>query len=427
MALLILLALIILNGIFALSELAIVSASKARLQQEAEGGKPGAAVAIELADDPNRFLSTVQIGITLVGIFAGAFGGSAIAGDIAQFLIENLSVPANIAGQLGIGLIVLLTTYLSLVIGELVPKRIALSNPERFAAMIAPSMKRLSQISAPLVWFLSKSTEMVSRLLGVQGDDNKFITDFEVIAMVREGLTSGEFNAEEHEMVKGALELDDKRVREIATPRTEIAWLDINSAEEEIRQILRDTTYSAYIVAEDDIDNVIGVVRTKDLLTNIVLDNRIDLRAILKEPFYVPETAIAADVLQKFKVSEANMALVIGEYGGLEGIVTLNDIVEEVLGDLDMQDVEPIQRADGSWLIDGQYPIIDLPELLSDFDLPEDEQTDYHTIAGFVLKRLGQIPKTADIFDWGGYHIEIVDMDGQRVDKVLISTKPSDD
>lgn len=427
MAFFILFALIILNGIFALSELAIVSASKARLQQDAEEGNQGAAVAIELADDPNHFLSTVQIGITLVGIFAGAFSGSAIADDIALFLTENFRIEPGIAGQVSFGLIVLLTTYLSLVIGELVPKRIALSNPERFAAMIAPPMKRLSQVSAPLVWFLSKSTEVVTRLLGVQGDDNKFITDFEVIAMVREGLTSGEFKTDEHEMVKGVLELDDRRVREIVTPRTDIAWLNINAPKEEIRQILRTTTYSAYIVAEDNIDNIIGIVRTKDLLTNIVMDNKIDLRAILKEPFYVPETAIAADVLQRFKSSEVHMALVIGEYGELQGIVTLNDIVEEVLGDLDMQDVKPIQRADGSWLIDGQYPIIALPELLINFDLPENEQADYQTIAGFVLKRLGKIPGTADIFDWGDYRIEIVDMDGQRVDKVLISTKATND
>lgn len=427
MAFFILFALIILNGIFALSELAIVSASKARLQQDAEAGNQGAAVAIELADDPNHFLSTVQIGITLVGIFAGAFGGSAIADDIALFLTENFSIEQTIASQVSFGLIVLLTTYLSLVIGELVPKRIALSNPERYAAMIAPPMKRLSRVSAPLVWLLSKSTEVVTRLLGVQGDDNKFITDFEVIAMVREGLTSGEFKTDEHEMVKGVLELDDRRVREIVTPRTDIAWLNINAPKEEIRQILRTTTYSAYIVAEDNIDNIIGIVRTKDLLTNIVMDNKIDLRAILKEPFYVPETAIAADVLQRFKSSEVHMALVIGEYGELQGIVTLNDIVEEVLGDLDMQDVKPIQRADGSWLIDGQYPIIALPELLINFDLPENEQADYQTIAGFVLKRLGKIPGTADIFDWGDYRIEIVDMDGQRVDKVLISTKATND
>ena len=394
MAFFILLALIILNGIFALSELAIVSANKVRLQQDVEEGNQGASVAIELADDPNRFLSTVQIGITLVGIFAGAFGGSAIADDIARFLSETLAVPESIAGQTGIGLIVLLTTYLSLVIGELVPKRIALSNPERYASLIAPAMKRLSGISAPLVWFLSKSTEIVARLLGVQGEDTNFITDFEVIAMVREGLTSGEFKTEEHEMVKGALELDDKKVREIATPRPEVVWININKPEDAIRQILKETTFSAYIVADGTIDNIIGIVRTKDLLTNIVVDNKIDLRSILREPFYVPETAITADILQRFKTTDVHMAIVVGEYGGVQGIVTLNDIVEEVLGDLDMQDVEPVQRSDGSWLIDGQYPVIELADLLPDFDLPEEEQADYHTIAGFVLKRMGHIPES---------------------------------
>lgn len=426
MAFLILLALVILNGIFALSELAIVSSNKARLQQDIEEGNQGAAIAIALADDPNRFLSTVQIGITLIGIFAGAFGGSAIAGDIASFLINSLSIPENIAGQVSIGLIVLLTSYLSLVIGELVPKRIALSNPEYYAALVAPSMQRLSQISAPLVWLLSKSTEIIARLLGVQGDNNDFITDFEVIAMVHEGLSSGEFNTDEHEMVKGALELDDKRLREIATPRPEIVWFNINDSEDAIRQILIDTSFSAYLVAEDTIDNIIGIVRTKDLLTTIVMNNKIDLYSILREPFYVPETAIASDVLQRFKVSDVHIAIVVGEYGGLEGIVTLNDIVEEVLGDLDMQDVEPVQRADGSWLIDGQYPISDLPELLQNFNLPDEEKADYNTVAGFVLTRLGRIPKAADNFDWDGYSIEIMDMDGQRIDKILISTKSAE-
>lgn len=424
MALIILLSLIVLNGVFALSELAIISANKARLQQEIDEGNQSAKIALALADDPNRFLSTVQIGITLIGIFAGAFGGSAIADDIALFLMNNFSIPEVIAGQLGFSLIVLLTSYLSLVIGELVPKHIALSNPERYATLIAPPMLWLSRISAPLVWFLSKSTEIIARLLGVQGDSKDFITDFEVIAMVHEGLISGEFNMNEHEMVKGALELDDKRLREIATPRPEIIWLNINDSEEAIRQVLKDTSFSAYIVAEDTIDNIVGVVRTKDLLTDIVMNNKIDLLTILREPFYVPETAITADVLRRFKKTDVHMALVIGEYGGLKGIVTLNDIVEEVLGDLDMQDVEPVQRADGSWLIDGHYPISDLHELLEDFTLPDEEKADYHTIAGFVLKRLGQIPEVAMVFSWNGYRIEIMDMDGKRVDKVLISTKP---
>lgn len=422
-----LLGLIVLNGVFAMSELAIVSANKARLEQESENGVQGAEVALKLANDPNRFLSTVQIGITLVGIFAGAFGGSALADDISLFLIEQVSISQNFAEQISLALIVLITTYLSLVIGELVPKRIALHNPERVSSIIARPMQLLSQISAPLVWFLSKSTEVIARLLGVQGENSNFITDFEVIAMVREGIVSGEFDDDEHEMVKGALQLDDKRLREIATPRTEIVWLDINSSQDDIRKVLRETTFSTYIVADNSIDNVVGLVRTKDLLTNLVINDEINLREILHTPFYMPETAIALDVLQRFKTSEVNSAIVVDEYGSLAGIVTLNDIVEQVLGDIDMQDIEPVERADGSWLIDGQYPIIEMPELLANFNLPIDELSDYHTLAGFVLKRMGRIPETGDSFTWDDYTIEVVDMDSQRVDKILITPKPTKD
>lgn len=426
MALIVLIALILLNGVFALSELAIVSANKARLQQASEAGSNGAKIALELANEPNRFLSTVQIGITLVGIFAGAFGGAAIADDLAEQLSTNFSFSLSLADQISFALIILFTTYLSLVIGELVPKRIALNNPERMAILVARPMKWLARLSAPIVWFLSKSTELVARAIGVQGDDTNFITDFEVIAMVREGITSGEFNTEEHNMVKGVLELDDRRVREIATPRTDIVWFDIHNSQAEIRQILKKTSYSAYIVADDSIDNILGVVSTKEMLTYLMDNNKIQLRDILHEPFYIPKSAMIADVLQEFKNTNVNIALMIGEYGGLEGIVTLNDVVEHVMGDLDMQDNTPIQRTDGSWLVDGQYPIINMQELFHDFDIPDDERNDYTTLAGFVLLRLGHIPKTTEAFDWGFYHLEVIDMDGQRVDKVLISPKATD-
>ena len=423
MALVILIALILLNGVFALAELAIVSANKARLEQASEAGSLGARTALDLANDPNRFLSTVQIGITLVGIFAGAFGGTALADDFAQQLNAIFALPVSIAEQISFGLIILFTTYLSLVIGELVPKRIALNNPEKMAILIARPMKLLASVSAPLVWFLSKSSEIVARLLGVQGADTNFITDFEVIAMVREGLVSGEFNTDEHDMVKGVLELDDRRVREIATPRTDIVWFDIDSSQDDIRQILQETSYSAYIVADKTIDNILGVVSTKDMLTHLMKNDTIQLDKILHDPFYTPKSAMVADVLEHFKNTHINITLVIGEYGGLEGIVTLNDIVEQVLGDIDMRDKDPVQRADGSWLVDGQYSILELQEFFHDFDTPIDERKDYTTLAGFVLTRLGHIPQVAETFDWGSYHLEVMDMDGQRVDKVLISPK----
>ncbi|MEO1646023.1 MAG: hemolysin family protein, partial [Chloroflexota bacterium] len=367
---------------------------------------------------------TVQIGITLVGIASGAFGGTALSGGIAEFLSANLPISESLASQLAVGVIILMTTYLSLVIGELVPKRIALSNPEGVSSFIARPMRLLSRITAPIVWLLSKSTELIARLLGVQGDDNNFITDFEVIALMREGIESGEFDTEEHKMVKGALELDDIRTREIMTPRTNIVWFDKNADEETVRDSLRNTRYSDYPICDGTVDNVVGVVRSKDLLHQIIIEGKFDLSAVMREPFFVPETAIAADVLQKFKTTTVHTAVIVDEYGGTAGILTLTDIVEEVLGDLDMQDVEPVQRKDGSWLIDGQYPIIDMPTIFDGFDVPEDEVRDYQTVAGFVLKRIGHIPETSDTVDWGAYRIEVMDMDGKRVDKVLVSDIP---
>lgn len=423
MEILILLGLIIVNGVFAMSEMAIVSSRKAYLQERLDKGQGGAQDVLDLLNEPNRFLSTVQVGITLVGIIAGAFGGSAIAGDIAEFIRANSPQLAPYAGEIGFGLIVSLTTYLSLVIGELVPKRIALNNPEAMAVILAPPMSKLSRIASPLVWLLSKSTELLARLLGVQGVDNQFITDFEVIALMREGIHSGEFNSQEHEMVKGALELDDTRVREIITPRTEMLWLDVSDSREALIEKIKADNFAMYPVSDGDIDDVLGVVFTKDVLLQLLTESNPNLRALLREPLYVPETAIASDVLQQFKQTVANMALVVGEHGGIEGMVTQNDILEEVVGDLDMEDKDPIQRGDGSWLVDGQHSIWDMDELVPNFKIPDDESGDYNTLAGFILARLGRIPKASDSFEWENYRIEVLDMDGRRIDKVLIARK----
>ena len=238
---------------------------------------------------------------------------------------------------------------------------------------------------------------------------------------MREGIESGEFVTDEHKMVKGALELDDIRTRKIMTPRTDVIWFDVNADETTVRETLRDTTYSAYPVCDGEVDNVVGVVRSKDLLHQMVIEDKLDLATVMREPFFIPEAGIVADVLQKFKTTPVHTAVIVDEYGGTAGILTLTDIIEEVVGDLDMQDVEPVQRKDGTWLIDGQYPIIDMPTIFEGFELPEDEIRDYHTVAGFVLKRIGHIPETSDTVDWGTYQIEVMDMDGKRVDKVLVS------
>jgi putative hemolysin len=423
---LILVLLLVVNGVFAMSEMAIVSSRKAYLQERLDKGEKGAKEALELLNEPNRFLSTVQVGITLVGIIAGAFGGSAIADDVAGAVRQYVPALSPYASEIGFGLIVTLITYLSLVIGELVPKRIALNNPERVAVLLAPPMGQLSRIAAPLVWLLSKSTELLSSLLGVKGEGNQFITDFEVLALMREGMDSGEFKLHEHEMVKGALELDDIRVREIITPRINMVWLDVKDSRESLIQKLRDSNFSMYPVGDGEIEDTLGVVFSQDLLLQLLIEEQPNLLKLIHEPLYVPETAIAADVLQQFKTKVVTMALVVSEHGSIEGMVTQNDILQEIVGDLELVDDKPVQREDGSWLVSGQYPISDLEELLENFTIPSAEFGDYNTIAGFILARLGHIPNISASFGWGNYRLEVVDMDGRRIDKVLISRKSND-
>jgi putative hemolysin len=423
---LILVLLLVVNGVFAMSEMAIISSRKAYLQERLDKGEKGAKEALELLNEPNRFLSTVQVGITLVGIIAGAFGGSALAGDLAALIRYFAPALSPYADEISFGLVVTLITYLSLVIGELVPKRIALNNPERIAVLLAPPMGKLSRIAAPLVWLLSKSTEMLSTILGVKGEGNQFITDFEVLALMREGMDSGEFKLHEHEMVKGALELDDIRVREIITPRITMVWLDMNDSRESLIQKLRDSAYSMYPVGDGEREDTLGVVFSHDVLLQLLSEEHPDLRKLIHEPLYVPETAIAADVLQQFKTKVVTMALVVNEHGSIEGMVTQNDILQEIVGDLELAEDKPVQREDGSWLISGQYSISDIEELFANFTIPDTELGDYNTLAGFVLARLGHIPNISASFEWTNYRIEVVDMDGRRIDKVLISHKSND-
>jgi len=422
MELLFLIALFAINGIFAMSELAVVSVRKARLQTFIDEGNQSAAAALKLANAPNRFLSTVQIGITLVGIVIGAFGGSALADDLARLLTQVFPAVADIAAQLSFALIVTLTTYLNLVVGELVPKRIALNNPERIAMLVARPMRWLSIAAAPLVTLLSWSTDVLTRLLGIQREGENSVTDFEIVAMMREGLRSGEFQEQEQEMVKGALELDDLFVREILTPRTEIIWLDQDDDLDTIRTRILAYRFSAYPVCDGDLDHVIGVVRAKDLLAKLLEGVSFTLQDVMLPPLFVPETALSLNVLNRFKSAPVHVAIILGEYGGVDGLVTLNDIVEEVVGDVDLNDPAVTRRADGSWLLDGNFSMHNLEDTLPAFQAPEDEGSYYNTLAGFVLYRLGEIPKAGDFFDWGAYRFEVMDMDGNRVDKVLISS-----
>jgi putative hemolysin len=416
--------LIILNGIFAMSEIAVVSARKTRLQQWAEEGNAKARAALELANDPNQFLSTIQIGITLVGILAGAFGGATIAEELAVILNE---IPwlGPYSHLLSLALVVLGITYLSLIVGELVPKRLALNSPERLAAAIATPMKALSRVAYPAVHLLGRSTELLLRLLRIKPSTEPPVTEEEIRALIEQGTQAGMFEEAEQEMVERVFRLGDRRVSAVMTPRTEIVWLDRAASAEELRRIITESAHSRFLVAEGSLDNVLGVVHAKDLLAHILGEQVVDLSATLQQPLYVPESMRALKVLELFKQSPTHMALVIDEYGGIQGLVTPSDILEAIVGDLPEAggQVEPlaVQREDGSWLLDGMLPVDEFKDLFDLGELPGEDQGIYQTLAGFVIMQLGRIPVVADQFEWEGLQIEVVDMDGNRVDKVLVT------
>lgn len=423
MELLIILALIILNGVFAMSEMAVVSSRSARLSAEADEGNEGAEAALKLTEEPTQFLSTVQIGITLIGILAGALGGAALTVPIAEWIRATIPWLTDAADAISVVLVVGLTTYLSLVIGELVPKRLALQNPEKIASRIAQPMALLSRLAAPLVHLLTYSTRLLLRLLGVSDVQAPRVSELEVLSLVRMGVDVGIFDAAEEDMVEGVMRLDDQRISAVITPRTEIIWIDTDDDTDEIREKILGSPFATYPVARGSMDQVIGVVHSKDLLVQLLSGGPIDLEAAMRQPLFIPETVTVADVIKRFKAARVHTALIVGERGGIEGLVRLHDIIEEVFGDLgsgDLYESEAVQREDGSWLLDGKYSVQRLEAILPDLQMPEDESGDYETLAGFVMTRLGRVPSAGEYFDFANYRFEVVDMDDIRVDKVLV-------
>jgi putative hemolysin len=417
--------LVLANGVFAMSEMAVVSSRKARLQQWAKAGNAKAGVALELANAPSRFLSTIQIGITLVGILAGAFGGATIAEKLAAALSD---VPwlAPYRHAIGLGVVVLGITYLSLIFGELVPKQLALSRPERLAVAVASPMRLLSRIAAPVVWLLTVSIESVVWLLGIRPAAEPPVTEGEIKVLMQQGTEAGVFEAAEHDMVQAVLRLGDWRVGTVMTLRTDIVWLDLDDTPEEIRrQIINSAHHSRLPICQGSLDHVLGVVHTKDLLVQSLAEQRIDLVVAMQGPVFVPESIRALDVLELFKQSGNHMALVVDEFGSIQGLVTLHDILEAVVGDVFVagEAVGPraVQRDDGSWLLDGLLPVDELRERFQLAPLPGAQQGAYQTLGGFVMTQLGRIPAVADHFIWGDRRFEVVDMDGHRVDKVLVT------
>jgi putative hemolysin len=427
---LILLALILINGLLAMSEIAVVSARKARLQQLSNQGDAKARAALDLANHPADFLSTVQIGITLVGILAGAFGGATIAENIAARL-ESIPRLAPYSEAIGVFLVVLVITYFSLVLGELVPKRLGLSNAERIAASAAAPMRTLSRLTSPLVLVLGWSTELVLKIFGYKPAAEAAISEEEIKVLIDQGRRAGVFAEAEQDMVEAVFRLGDRSAGTLMTPRTEIVWLDLDDPPDETRRKIIDSDHGRYPVARGSLDNLVGVVQAKDLLERSISGQTLDLQASMLQPLIVPESMPALKVLELFRQSRFHTALVIDEFGGLQGLVTIFDILESIVGDIpdegELVEPEIVQREDGSWLVDGRLPVDEFKELFRLSGLPDESRGHYQTLGGFVMSYLGRIPTAADSFDWSGLHFEVMDMDGYRVDKVLIVILPKDD
>jgi putative hemolysin len=418
---LLILFLIFLNGIFALSEIAIVSARKARLQQRINEGDKRAQVALTLAEHPNVFLATVQIGITLIGVLAGALGGATMSRSLAEaFKMWDWLAPY--ADSLSLGLVVVLITVLSVVLGELVPKRLALHSPERIALLIAPPMLLLSKIFSPVVAFLSGSTDLFMRVVGVKPSTEPPVTEEELQVLLDQGTQAGVFEESEQDMVQGVFRLNDRRVFSLFTPRTEIVWLDMTDTPDEIKQVIEESPYSQFPVCEDSLDNVLGIIKARDLLIESLHGDALALKRNLQPVTYVPETAYASRALEIFKSGAAEMLLAVDEFGSVQGLLTFSDILEEIVGDIEDGEPQATQRQDGSWLLDGLLDIEDFKEIFNLRHLPDEEE--YETLGGFMMNHLGRVPSVSDAFDWSNMKFEVVDMDGNRVDKVLVTLVP---
>jgi putative hemolysin len=418
----IILLLVVLNGLFAMSELAIVSSRKPRLKAMARAGKSGAQTALDLSADPGRFLSTVQIGITLIGILAGAYSGASLGGPTGDRL-QLLGIPPETAQSLGFALVIFLTTYASLVIGELVPKQFALRSPEPIAALVALPMLWLSRATAPFVWLLDKTSSLIFRLLRLKRESEDHVTAEELQLVVAEAATAGVLEESERAMISSVVRLADRPIREVMTPRTEVAWIDADADDETIRKKLIEAPHNRIPVAEGSVDRLVGVVQARDIVSCLLTEKPIDLRGLMKPAPIVPDQIDAMDAMTVLRDSEVPMAFVHDEYGHFEGLVTPGNLLTALAGkflsssDLD-NDPPLVERDDGSWWVSGALSADAMADALC-FSLPEDR--DYATVAGFALSVLKHIPEVGERFTWRGWRFEIADMDGRKIDKLFAS------
>ncbi len=420
--------LIALNGAFAMSELAIVSSRKSRLKALADDGRAGATVALRLAEDPGRFLSTVQIGITMVGVLAGVFSGAALSDMLSDYLRDGQGLSQFAANTIGYTVVVGLITYFSVVVGELVPKHFALRNPEKIACVVAPPMHLLSRIAAPVVWLLDSSTRLLFRVLGGDASKETVVTEEEIKSLVAEAATAGVIESDERRMISAVLRLGDRPVRSIMTPRTEVEWLDLDDSEAEIVAKLRACHHSLLPVARGAVENILGIVQVRDLLSPALAGEPLEIEKRLLAAPNMPDTIDALDALQLLKGSDVPIALVHDEYGHFDGIVTPADILDAIAGAFpngeDEEEPAAVRREDGSWLVAGWMSADDLAEQIGVI-LPE--KRDYETVAGLVINRLQHLPVTGEKVDAFGWRFEVVDLDGRRIDKVLATRIAVDD
>ena len=422
----ILLALVLINGFFAMSELAILSSRKLRLKSLARKGSTGAKAALALTASPTRFLSTVQIGITLVGIIAGAFGEATIARSIQHWL-EQFPFVAHWAEEISFFLMVIVIGYITLVLGELIPKRIALVSPERTATFLALPMQALSVAAAPLVHLLSFSTDSVLRLLRLNTSIEHVLTEEEFVSLIEESRRSGVFEKQETDMMRNVMRLGNRAVGDVMTPRTEILWLDLNQPAGELHRQVRESAFSRFPVGRGNIDNLIGVLEAKNMVRPLGDQDPIDIESILTKPLVVPENMPALNLLAEFRTHANAFALVADEFGSILGAVTSDDVLQSIVGDTghgtDARSAQPnyVQRDDGSWLICGSMPIDETRDLLHLDTLPGEADGHYRTLAGFIMVQLGHLPVTGEKFTFATFIFEVVDLDGNRIDKVLVS------
>ena len=423
MALVIIILLIILNGIFAMTEIAVVSARKSKLKQLAEKGDVNAQKALELAANPNRFLSTVQIGITFVGIFAGAFGSETVARPLSSIL-SQIPLLDKYSEIIAILVVVTLITYVSLVIGELVPKRLALGSPEKIASFMAKYMQTLSSISSPLINLLSISTDWILMLFRVKPQVEAQISEEEVKMLIKEGARVGIFNLSEKDIVERTFRLSDMKANMLMTPRKEIKWLDITKGSSSNRKTISKNSYSYFPICRGNLDKCIGIVRTKEILTDYLTREKLDLEKFMHKPQFVPESMYAFKVFELFKRTGIHSALVVNEYGNIEGLLSITDLLEAIVGDIptidELEEREITKRDDKSYLVDGLVSVDDFKAYFQLRKFTEEESGIFRTIGGFVMHKIGHIPKTGDSFEIDGYRYEVVDMDGNRVDKILV-------